>query len=123
MRTFRLRALPLAELVPADLAELLAAIVEARLTFLISGGTGSGKTTLLNAMLAVVSPRERIVLVEDAAELSPAHPHVVGLQARISNVEGAGAVGLPELVRQALRMRPDRLVVGRVPGRRGGRTC
>ncbi len=116
VRTFRLRARPLSELVPAKLAELLAAIVEARLSFLIAGGTGSGKTTLLNAMLGLVSPRERIVLVEDAAELNPAHPHVVGLQARISNVEGAGCVDLPELVRQALRMRPDRLVVGECRG-------
>lgn len=116
LRTFRLRARPLAELVPAQLAELLTAIVEARLSFLIAGGTGSGKTTLLNAMLGVVSPRERIVVVEDAAELHPAHPHVVGLQARGSNVEGSGGVGMPDLVRQALRMRPDRLVVGECRG-------
>ncbi|GIH11568.1 hypothetical protein Rhe02_96350 [Rhizocola hellebori] len=116
VRTFRLRARPLAELVSAQLAELLAAIVEARLSFLIAGGTGSGKTTLLNAMLGAVSSRERIVLVEDAAELSPAHPHVVGLQSRLSNVEGVGSVGLSELVRQALRMRPDRLVVGECRG-------
>jgi pilus assembly protein CpaF len=116
LRTFRLRALPLAELVSAELAELLAAIVEARFSFLIAGGTGSGKTTLLNAMLGAVSPRERIVLVEDAAELNPAHPHVVGLQSRASNVEGLGMIGLPDLVRQALRMRPDRLVVGECRG-------
>ncbi len=116
LRTFRLRARPLAELVPAQLAELLMAIVEARLSFLIAGGTGSGKTTLLNAMLSAVSPRERIVMVEDAAELNPAHPHVVGLQARGSNVEGQGGVGLADLVRQALRMRPDRLVVGECRG-------
>ncbi len=116
VRTFRLRTRPLSELVPEHVAELLEAIVRARLSFLVAGGTGSGKTTLLNAMLATVPPRERIVIVEDAAELSPAHPHVLGLQARPSNVEGAGAVTLAELVRQALRMRPDRLVIGECRG-------
>ncbi|HCT80318.1 MAG TPA: general secretion pathway protein GspE [Micromonosporaceae bacterium] len=116
LRTFRLRARPLDELVAAPLAQLLSAVVVARLSFLISGGTGSGKTTLLNAMLATISARERIVVVEDAAELNPAHPHVLGLQARPSNVEGAGAVCLSDLVRQALRMRPDRLVVGECRG-------
>jgi pilus assembly protein CpaF len=116
LRTFRLRHQPLAELVPAHLAELLRAMVHARLSLLISGGTGSGKTTLLNALLSVAPARERIVTVEDAAELCPAHPHVVGLQTRASNVEGSGAVSLADLVRQALRMRPDRLVVGEVRG-------
>jgi pilus assembly protein CpaF len=116
VRTFRLRARPLTELLADHHAELLTAIVASRLSFLVAGGTGSGKTTLLNALLAAVSPRERIVIVEDAAELSPAHPHVVGLQARLCNVEGAGAVTLAELVRQALRMRPDRLVVGECRG-------
>ncbi|WP_117214564.1 TadA family conjugal transfer-associated ATPase [Allorhizocola rhizosphaerae] len=116
LRTFRLRSRPLSELVPAPLAELLVGLVAARLSLLISGGTGSGKTTLLNALLTLVSVRERIVVVEDAAELAPAHPHVVGLQARGSNVEGVGAVSLTDLVRQALRMRPDRLVVGEVRG-------
>src|SRR5262247_3626940 len=77
---------------------------------------GSGKTTLLNTLLGLVPGWERIVLVEDAAELRPAHPHVVALQARTSNVEGAGSVTLRDLVRQALRMRPDRLVVGECRG-------
>lgn len=116
LRTFRLRSRPLVELMPPHLAELLHTLVTAKLSMLISGGTGSGKTTLLNALLALVPARERIVLVEDAAELCPAHPHVVGLQARLANVEGAGAVHLADLVRQALRMRPDRLVVGEVRG-------
>ncbi|MFD0595534.1 TadA family conjugal transfer-associated ATPase [Catellatospora coxensis] len=116
LRTFRQRPMALADLVPPETAGLLSAIVAARLTFLISGGTGSGKTTLLGAMLAAVPGRERIVLVEDSAELRPAHPHVVTLQARTSNVEGAGVVGLDKLVRQALRMRPDRLVVGECRG-------
>lgn len=116
LRTFRMRNRPLSELVPPQLAELLRAILQARLSFVISGGTGSGKTTLLNALLSQAPARERLVTVEDAAELSPAHPHVVGMQARMSNVEGSGAVGMAELVRQALRMRPDRLVVGEARG-------
>src|SRR4051812_21996859 len=74
------------------------------------------ETTLLRTLLGLVPATERIVLVEDAAELRPAHPHVVALQARTANVEGVGAVGLPDLVRQALRMRPDRLVVGECRG-------
>lgn len=94
--------------------ELLARIVAARLAFLVSGGTGSGKTTLLAALLGVVDPAERIVVVEDAAELRSDHPQVIGLEARPANLEGAGAVVLRDLVRQALRMRPDRLVVGEV---------
>lgn len=97
-------------------ARLLRAVLASRLAFLVSGGTGSGKTTLLNALLAEVPPGERLVVVEDAAELRPAHPHLVGLESRPANVEGAGAVPLPVLVRQALRMRPDRLVVGEVRG-------
>lgn len=102
--------------VPPGWGPVLVAVVRRRLSLLVSGGTGSGKTTLLAAMLGLADPRERIVLVEDAGELAPAHPHVVRLQARHGNVEGAGAVGQRELVRQALRMRPDRLVVGEVRG-------
>src|SRR4051812_43060549 len=81
-----------------------------------TGDTGSGKTTLLAAMLAAAEPRERIIVVEDVRELSIDHPHVVRLQGRAPNVEGSGAVTLVDLVRQALRMRPDRLVVGEVRG-------
>lgn len=121
LRTFRQRPFTLDDLVrhgtvPRPVAALLAAVVAARLAYLVVGGTGSGKTTLLNTLLGLVPPTERIVLVEDAAELRPVHPHVVGLQARTSNVEGAGSVGLSDLVRQALRMRPDRLVVGECRG-------
>ncbi|CAM4016517.1 TadA family conjugal transfer-associated ATPase [Kibdelosporangium persicum] len=97
-------------------AVLLKAIVDARLTFVVIGGTGSGKTTLLGAMLGAVPVSERIVCVEDAAELLPAHPQFVRLVARPPNIEGVGGVGVRELVRQALRMRPDRLVVGEVRG-------
>ena len=97
-------------------ARLLGRIVTSRLAFLVSGGTGSGKTTLLGALLALAEPADRLVLVEDASELRPEHPHVVGLEARPPNVEGAGEITLRTLVRQALRMRPDRLVVGEVRG-------
>jgi pilus assembly protein CpaF len=97
-------------------AELLRAIVAARLAFVIVGGTGSGKTTLLAAMLGCVPDAERIVSVEDAGELQPTHPQFVRLVARPRNIEGAGEVTVRDLVRQALRMRPDRLVVGEVRG-------
>ena len=97
-------------------AGLLGDIVGTRLAFLVSGGTGAGKTTLLAAMLGAVAPDERIVCVEDAAELAPRHPHLVKLVARCANVEGVGEVTVRDLVRQALRMRPDRIVVGEVRG-------
>jgi pilus assembly protein CpaF len=121
LRTFTARAFTIAELEAAGTlrrgaAGLLRAIIRARAAFLVSGGTGSGKTTLLASMLGLVDPQERLILVEDAAELRPTHPHVVRLTARPPNVEGAGEVSLRDLVRQALRMRPDRLVVGEVRG-------
>jgi len=99
-----------------DVRHVVASLVRARRAFLVSGGTGSGKTTLLSSLLSLADPAERLVLVEDEGELAPHHPHVVRLQARTPNVEGAGAVVLRDLVRQALRMRPDRLVVGEVRG-------
>lgn len=99
-----------------DAFRLLRRIVTTRLAFLVVGGTGAGKTTLLAAMLGAVDPGERIVCVEDAAELAPTHPHVVRLVARPPNVEGVGEVTVRDLVRQALRMRPDRIVVGEVRG-------
>lgn len=115
-RVFTLNELVAAESLPAHRADLLARIVQARLAFLVTGGTGSGKTTLLNALLSLVPIDERIVIVEDAGELAPAHPHVVHLEARPPNLEGAGEITLRTLVRHALRMRPDRLVVGEVRG-------
>lgn len=96
--------------------EVLERMVASRLSFLVSGATGSGKTTLLATLLGLCRPGERLVLIEDASELNPVHPHVVSLESRHSNLEGGGAVGLGELVRQALRMRPDRLVVGECRG-------
>lgn len=121
LRTFRRRSISLGDLVASGAitapgAALLAAIVQARLSYLVAGGSGSGKTTLLGTLLALVPATERIVLVEDSAELRPSHPHLVALQSRPANVEGAGEIGLRDLVRQALRMRPDRLVVGEVRG-------
>lgn len=96
--------------------QVLERMVSHRLSFLISGATGSGKTTLLSTLLGLCHPSERLVLIEDASELNPVHPHVVCLESRHGNVEGGGAVDLGELVRQALRMRPDRLVVGECRG-------
>lgn len=95
---------------------VLERMVERRLSFLVSGATGSGKTTLLSTLLGLCDPTERLVLIEDASELNPVHPHVVSLESRHGNLEGGGEVDLGELVRQALRMRPDRLVVGECRG-------
>lgn len=121
LRVPRARGFTLAELeeagtVTPEGAGLLRAVVEGRLAFLVSGGTGCGKTTLLASLLSLVGPGERIVLVEDSGELRPEHPHVVALEARPPNIEGAGEITVRTLVRQALRMRPDRLVVGEVRG-------
>jgi pilus assembly protein CpaF len=116
-RAFTLDELVSAGTVPAAGAALLGGLVAARLAFLVTGGTGSGKTTILSSLLSMADPGERLLLVEDSAELHPTHPHVVSLEARPPNVEGAGGVTLHDLVRQALRMRPDRLVVGEVRGR------
>ncbi|HET6563438.1 MAG TPA: TadA family conjugal transfer-associated ATPase [Marmoricola sp.] len=115
-RVFTLAELEAAGALPAEGARLLQLLVDRRLAFLVSGGTGAGKTTLLDALLSAADAADRVVLVEDTSELRPALPHVVGLEARPANAEGAGAVDLRTLVRQALRMRPDRLVVGEVRG-------
>ncbi len=97
-------------------AELLSTCVQARLNIIVSGGTASGKTTLLNALSQFVPSRERIVTVEDAAELSLNQDHVIRLETRPANVDGRGAVSIRDLVRNALRMRPDRIIVGEVRG-------
>ncbi|MBX7448388.1 TadA family conjugal transfer-associated ATPase [Mycolicibacterium sp. 3033] len=111
-----LAALAATGTIAPEAAALLRAIVAARLAFVVSGGTGSGKTTMLAALLGAVPADERILCVEDAAELAPPHPHLVSLVARAANVEGVGEVTVRDLVRQALRMRPDRIVVGEVRG-------
>ena len=102
--------------VTPDMAELLRGAVGARISLVVTGGTGAGKTTVLAALVAECPADDRVVVVEDVRELDPEHPHVVRLQGRGSNVEGVGGVTLVDLVRQALRMRPDRLVVGEVRG-------
>jgi pilus assembly protein CpaF len=100
--------------IPLQVAEALKAVVGARLNVLISGGTGSGKTTLLNAMSAFIDGRERIVTIEDSAELQLQQEHVVRLETRPANIEGRGEVAQRDLVKNALRMRPDRIIVGEV---------
>ncbi|OLT50444.1 TadA family conjugal transfer-associated ATPase [Cellulosimicrobium sp. CUA-896] len=121
LRVLRPRGFALGDLVargtvPAAWAPLLRRLVDRRASMLVSGGTGTGKTTLLAALLALVPADERVVCVEEARELVPDHPHVVPLTARRPNVEGAGGVDLADLVRAALRMRPDRIVLGECRG-------
>ena len=115
-RRFTLADLEAAGTVDAPGAQVLGAVVASRAAFLVSGGTGSGKTSVLGAMLGEVPGDQRMVIVEDTCELDPGHPHVVSLESRAPNVEGAGEIPMRTLVRQALRMRPDRLVVGEVRG-------
>ena len=102
--------------VSPEAAEVLRLIVASKITFLVSGGTGTGKTTLLASLLSLVPGDQRLLIVEDSRELMPDHPHCVRLEARHPNAEGTGAITLTDLVRQALRMRPDRLVLGEVRG-------
>ncbi|MDM8085603.1 TadA family conjugal transfer-associated ATPase [Cellulomonas cellasea] len=121
LRTLRRQAFTLDELVRAGsvapgLVPVLRALVAERANFLVTGATGTGKTTLLSALLSLVAPDQRIVCIEESGELAPDHPHVVRLLARAANIDGAGAVGLADLVRQALRMRPDRIVLGECRG-------
>jgi pilus assembly protein CpaF len=98
------------------MAELLAAAVKARVTTIISGGTGSGKTTMLNALSAFISERERLLTIEDAAELQLQQPHVGRMETRPPNLEGKGEIRQRELVKNALRMRPDRIILGECRG-------
>ena len=100
----------------AEMGQLLQALVQAKLNVLVSGGTGSGKTTMLNLLSAAIAPHERLVTIEDAAELRLQQPHVVRLETRPPNTEGAGEVTQRALVRNALRMRPDRIILGEVRG-------
>jgi len=114
----RLKASDLVELgtAPPEMMQFLEAAVRARVSFLISGGTGAGKTTLLNALSAYIPRGERLITIEDSAELMLDHIHVVRLETRDANVEGAGMVTQRDLVRNSLRMRPDRILVGEVRG-------
>ncbi len=121
IRRFGVRTLDMDDLMESEsispgMAELLKGAVKARLNMLISGGTGSGKTTLLNALSAFIPDEERIVSIEDAAELQLLQPHVVRLETRPTNIEGKGEVTQRDLVKNTLRMRPDRIIVGEVRG-------
>jgi pilus assembly protein CpaF len=117
VRRFAREPLPLDRFCGPDVATLLRDAVQARRNIVVSGATSSGKTTLLAALVASVPPAERVITVEDAAELRLPIDHVVRLEARPANAEGAGRVSVRDLVRNALRMRPDRIVVGEVRGR------
>ena len=101
---------------PLPAAEILEAAVSGRRTILVTGGTGSGKTTLLNAISGWIDPTERVITIEDAAELRLRQPHIVRLESRPASVEGRGEVTIRDLLRNALRMRPDRIVIGEVRG-------
>jgi pilus assembly protein CpaF len=116
IRRFGVRAIPLEGFASPGVVALLQWAIAARLNLLVSGGTGSGKTTLLNALAAAIPPGERIITIEDTAELKLPADHVVRLESRPGNVDGAGALRVRDLLRNALRMRPDRLIVGEVRG-------
>jgi pilus assembly protein CpaF len=116
IRRFSTRTIPLESFCPPDVAALLRWAVRARRNLLVSGGTGAGKTSLLNALAAEIPPGQRLITVEDAAELRLPQDHVVRLEARPANADGVGAISVRDLVRNALRMRPDRIIVGEVRG-------
>jgi len=121
IRKFRTDRYTMADLIRVgtlteEMAKLLRAAVRAKLNIVISGGTGTGKTTLLNALSAAIPPNERIITIEDPIELSLQQPHVIALEARPPSIEGKGEVTQRALVRNALRMRPDRIIVGEVRG-------
>jgi len=116
IRRFGARRVPLGALCPPGVAELLSWAIGTRANIVVSGGTGAGKTTLLNALGALLPEVERVVTVEDTAELRLPGPHIVRLEARPATADGVGATTIRELVRNALRMRPDRIIVGEVRG-------
>jgi len=121
IRKFRRRAFDAPELVAngtmtAEMASFLEEAVKHRANMVISGGTGSGKTTLLNMLSSFIPRSERLITIEDAAELKIEHPHVISLESRPPNIEGRGGVTVRDLVRNSLRMRPDRIIVGEVRG-------
>ncbi|WIM67943.1 TadA family conjugal transfer-associated ATPase [Corynebacterium breve] len=121
LRVLRSRVTSLDQLVaggalPEEQANLLRQMIACRRSFLVVGGTGSGKTTMLGALLGEVKETERIIALEDTHELSPPHPHVLNLMTRTANTEGIGAISMSDLLKQALRMRPDRIVVGEIRG-------
>jgi pilus assembly protein CpaF len=120
-RVFRREGLTLADLqasgtVDPTGAEVLRALVRARINLLVSGSTGAGKTTLLSALISLTDPTQRMVVIEEAQEIITSHPHTVRLEARSANAEGRGLVTLTDLVRESLRMRPDRIILGECRG-------
>ena len=116
IRRFSVRPVPLEDFAPSGVVSALRWAVASRCNLVVSGGAGAGKTTLLNALAASIAPGERVVTVEDAAELALASSHVVRLEARPADSEGVAPVTIRQLVRNALRMRPDRIIVGEVRG-------
>lgn len=116
IRRFAARAVPVSEFGPPEVVDLLKELVEGRATVLVSGGTGAGKTTLLNGLGGLLRSTERLVVIEDTSELRLPGEHVVRLESRPANSEGVGAVTLRDLVKNALRMRPDRILIGEVRG-------
>lgn len=116
IRRFRTRTLPVEAFAEPATATMLRGAVASRRNLIVSGGTGAGKTTLLNSLSAAIDHGERLVTIEEAAELRLAHPHVIRLEARPPNAEGVGEVGVRQLVRAALRLRPDRVIVGECRG-------
>lgn len=115
-RPFSMEKLVDANALSREMAAVLAAAVKGRVTVIVSGGTGSGKTTMLNALSSYISPKERLITIEDAAELQLQQPHVGRMETRPPNIEGKGEIRQRELVKNALRMRPDRIVVGECRG-------
>ena len=115
-KTFTLEELFNLGSIDANIKSFLSQMIKERFSFVISGGTGSGKTTLLNTLLSECDPTERLLIVEDSNELKPNHKFRISLESRPANLEGKGAITMRDLIRQALRMRPDRLIVGEVRG-------
>ena len=115
-KPFNLNKLVEIDALKPQMAELLAAAVKSRITTIISGGTGSGKTTMLNALSAFISDKERLITIEDAAELQLQQPHVARMETRPPNIEGKGEIRQRELVKNALRMRPERIILGECRG-------
>jgi pilus assembly protein CpaF len=121
LRIHRPQILSLAELVisktlTTSQRDFLTKIINENKSFVICGGTGSGKTTLLNSLLSVCGNNQRILIIEDSRELNPQHPHVVSLEGRPANIEGMGLITMKDLIKQSLRMRADRLIIGEVRG-------
>jgi pilus assembly protein CpaF len=104
------------ETITTSQKDFLNQVIKEKKSFVICGGTGSGKTTLLNSLLSEVNEKQRILIIEDSRELNPQHPHVVSLEARPANIEGMGLITMKDLIKQSLRMRADRLIIGEVRG-------